>query len=373
MKRNLSIDYLRGFTIVLVVITHALIAYNTLPKGWLLYDSNNAWSYVDYMALFNDIFFMSILFFISGLFLWNSIEKKGTLRYTGKRLIRLGIPLLIGVFVTNIPGFYFERAYHITKYGAPLPSYMEFWLDNIRNITARNMWSLWFLEVLIIFSIIAVILYKVFPSLGKIIQTKGAYFFNRTWLFILTLFILSTLAYIPMLFKFGEEWLLFGPFMFQLNRILHYFVYFIIGTLTGIYGLNRGVLKLGSPIAKYWYIWLVSGVMGYVVFRSLIDTTKSIIIDGVFFTFICMTISIGLLGFFIRYVKNNNKVFDSLSRNSYGIYIIHMPILVTMQYLLLNINFFSVFKPWVVVIAGLLLSWGLTAALRFIPIVRKVI
>ena len=372
MKRNLSIDYLRGFTIVLVVMTHALIAYNAFPRGWLLYDSNNTWLYIHHIAWFNDIFFMSLLFFISGLFLWNSIEKKGVLRFTGKRLIRLGIPLLIGVFITNIPGFYFEKAYRITKYGAPAPSYMEFWLDNIRNITARNMWSLWFLELLIIFSIIAIILYKVFPSLGKIIRTKGAYFFNRTWLFILTLFILSTLAYTLMLFKFGEEWLLFGPFMFQLNRILHYFVYFIMGILAGIYGLNRGVLKPDSPMAKYWYIWLVSGVIGQVS-RSLIDTTKSIIIDGVFFTFICMTVSIGLLGFFIRYVKNNNKVFDSLSRNSYGIYIVHMPILVTLQYLLLSIDFFSVFKPWVVVIIGLLLSWGLIAALRLIPVVRKVI
>jgi surface polysaccharide O-acyltransferase-like enzyme len=313
---------------------------------------------------------MSLLFFISGLFLYNSIEKKGALRFTGKRLIRLGIPLLIGVFITNIPGFYFERAYY---FGAAAPGYMEFWLDNIRNITARNMWSLWFLELLIIFSIIAIILYKVFPSLGKIIRTKGAYLFNHTWLFVLILFVLSSLAYIPMLFKFGEEWLLFGPFMFQLNRILHYFVYFIMGILTGIYGLNRGVLEPDRPIAKYWYIWLVSGIIGYVIFCSLTDTTKSIIIDGVFFTFICMTVSIGLLGFFTRYVKNNNKVFDNLSSNSYGIYIVHMPILVTLHFLLLNIDFFSVFKPWVVVIAGLLLSWGLTAALRLIPVVRKVI
>ena len=271
IKRNLSIDYVRGFTIVLVVITHALAAYNAFPIGWLIYDSNNTWLYIQHIARFNDIFFMSLLFFISGLFLWNSIERKQALRFTGKRLIRLGIPLLLGVFVTNIPGFYFERAYY---YRAGGPNYMEFWLDNIRNITARNMGSLWFLEILIVFSIIAVILYKVFPSLGKIIRTKGAYFFNRTWLFILTLFILSSLAYIPMLVKFGEEWLLFGPFMFQLNRILHYFVYFIMGILTGIYGLNRGVLKPGSPIAKYWYIWLVSGVMGYVVFRLLIGTKK---------------------------------------------------------------------------------------------------
>ena len=105
MKRNLSIDYLRGFTIVLVVMTHALAAYNAFPIGWLIYDSNNTWLYIQHIARFNDIFFMSLLFFISGLFLWNSIERKQALRFTGKRLIRLGIPLLLGFLLQTFQDF----------------------------------------------------------------------------------------------------------------------------------------------------------------------------------------------------------------------------------------------------------------------------
>jgi len=52
------------------------------------------WNGFLYFVAFNDLFFMSLMFFLSGLFVWGSLERKGRSRYLRDRLLRLGVPFL---------------------------------------------------------------------------------------------------------------------------------------------------------------------------------------------------------------------------------------------------------------------------------------
>ncbi len=102
----MPVGYLRGFTIILVVMHHALLAYTTHGVFSLIVDGSK-FQYIDYIVEFNDIYFMSLLFFISGLFVWKSLKEKKAARFLGRRFIRLGIPLAVGFLVLNIPAYYF--------------------------------------------------------------------------------------------------------------------------------------------------------------------------------------------------------------------------------------------------------------------------
>src|SRR5947208_16781309 len=87
---NISIGYLRAFITVLVVAHHAALAYATFappvapslvaPLRWWqafpIVDSYK-WSGADTIVGFNDTFFMSLMFFISGLFVWKRLQRKG--------------------------------------------------------------------------------------------------------------------------------------------------------------------------------------------------------------------------------------------------------------------------------------------------------
>lgn len=125
------------------------------------------------------------------------------------------------------------------------------------------------------------------------------------------------------------------------------------------------MLRPNGPLAKFWWIWITIGIISYII---------ALIFYGIdLFTVICMAVSLGLMGFFIRYVRKRNIFFESLSRNSYGIYIVHYPIVVSLQYLLLKLDCLVFYKPWIVLVAGLFLSWGFISLIRLIPFVRKVI
>src|ERR1051326_1286817 len=87
---NVSIGYLRAFITMLVVAHHAAIAYATFtppvapslaapPRWWQAFPIVDAqkWAGAATILGFNDTFFMSLMFFISGLFVWKSLQRKG--------------------------------------------------------------------------------------------------------------------------------------------------------------------------------------------------------------------------------------------------------------------------------------------------------
>src|SRR5437868_15378675 len=88
--RNLSLDRARTFLTLIVLLHHAVIPYtyygHTDPKEFFGYDM---------IVLATDSFFMAMFFFLSGLFVWPGIARKGAADYLSARLFRLGLPFLI--------------------------------------------------------------------------------------------------------------------------------------------------------------------------------------------------------------------------------------------------------------------------------------
>ena len=87
----------------------------------------------------------------------------------------------------------------------------------------------------------------------------------------------------------------------------------------------------------------------------------------------CCGIVSGMTGFFLRFAKRRIGIFDSLSKNSYGIYVVHYVFVTWLQYLLLGSALAPLMKGIVVFVGTLILSWLLVASIRHIPAVAKVI
>jgi glucans biosynthesis protein C len=64
---------------------------------------------------------------------------------------------------------------------------------------------------------------------------------------------------------------------------------------------------------------------------------------------------------FLHFARNRSRVLDSLSRNAYGMYLIHYVFVVWLQYALLNAPLFAVAKAAIVFGVTLVLSWAASA------------
>ena len=106
-----------------------------------------------------------------------------------------------------------------------------------------------------------------------------------------------------------------------------------------------------------------------VVFTAMERT----IVSELCFAVCCGATVFGMTGLSLRFAERRIGILDSLSSNSYGIYVVHFAVVTWLQYLLLGSSLPPGVKGIMVFVATLILSWGFIAAIRRIPVVAKVI
>jgi len=387
-SRSVSVGYLRAFVTVLVVAHHAVLAYYPFapprpasllaqPRWWQAFPVIDAqrWTGFALFVGFNDVFFMSLMFLLSGLFVWNSLRRKGAQTFLRDRALRLGVPFALAAALIAPIAYY--PAYLQTG-GVGLAGFWKIW-RSLGNWPAGPAWFVW---VLLAFDAIAAGLLLIAPkwgeSLGRILSRVS----HRPIAFFAVLVAASAAVYLPMVAKFGSfDWTSAGPFFFQTSRIFHYLIYFLIGAGLGACGLDSGLLAPQGKLARRWYLWAGSALLLFGV--AIVATIAAVsspnshlpweLIGGCAFVLSCAASSLAFLALFVRFARNRVKLFDSLSDNAYGIYLIHYAFVSWLQYALLKASLPGVAKGFIAFAGALALSWISIAALKRIPAVARVI
>jgi Acyltransferase family len=146
---------LRAFITVLVVAHHAMIAYNALapqqtaslvdkPRWWNAFpviDSQRSLVWAIFNA-FNDGFFMALMFFISGLFVWASLRRRGAGPFIRERVIRLGVPFIVAASLIAPVAYFPSYLQHTTD--RSIAGFVRQWLA-LGEWPAGPAWVIWLL------------------------------------------------------------------------------------------------------------------------------------------------------------------------------------------------------------------------------------
>jgi peptidoglycan/LPS O-acetylase OafA/YrhL len=387
IQYNVAIGYLRAFVTVLVLAHHAALAYHpfapapstslvTQPRLWPAFPVVDAqrWSGFSLLVGFNDTFFMSLMFFLSGLFVWKSLQRKGSGAFLRNRMFRLSLPFVVAAALVAPLAYY--PAYLQTGHRG-LAGFWQQWIS-LGNWPAGPAWFVW---VLLVFDCVATVLFILMPKWGEVLGRLLSRPSQRPITFFAILVGASAAAYIPLALVFNPfRWTAFGPFFFQTSRIFHYLVYFLIGVGIGAAGLERGLLARDGKLARAWPLCtggalFAFGLAGAVFIVAISAKNSSYLwgtLGGITFTLSCAASSMAFLALFVRFAKPR-KIFDSLGENAYGIYLIHYAIVSWLQYALLKAQLSAIEKAFVVFTGTLALSWIAVAAIRRVPAVARVI
>jgi Acyltransferase family len=221
-ERIVPLDRARTFITLLVVLHHSVINYTYFGNG-----DRMRWLGFDLLVLFNDSFFMACMFFVSGLFVRDSLARRGSASFLANRASRLGVPFLISIFVV-MPIAYYASFLHYHLSGTTDFNFFHFsW--HMLTVGPWPSGSAWFLWVLLAFDAIAALLRMAVPrtieTLGKLIYARR----ERLMTAFVAFLIFSIILYLPMHLIFGDSaWLVPGhyPFPIQTSRILLYAGYF---------------------------------------------------------------------------------------------------------------------------------------------------
>src|SRR6202790_5747305 len=99
--RIVPFDRARTFVILLVLLHHSVINYTYFGHG-----DPMRWLGFDLVVLFNDSYFMAFMFFVSGLFVRDSLMRRGSAAFLRDRAWRLGVPYLMSVLLRWAIAYY---------------------------------------------------------------------------------------------------------------------------------------------------------------------------------------------------------------------------------------------------------------------------
>lgn len=384
--RNSWVDNLRSFITVLVVAHHSSLAYTTFAyfnKDAYILSTNpivdNARSRgLDLFEDFNDIFFMSLMFLISGIFMMHSLQNKPVKVFIRDRFYRLFIPFMIGVTLLMLLAYY--PSYYVAHGTHDLKAYVI----DFFTVEAWPVGPPWFIWVLFLFNVIFALCY---PLVKNSINKSGASLAaqqQRPLKLLLGWYLFSWLLYIPIVLLTGPgSWTGIGPFDFQLSRLILYFGYFLLGIVIGAPGLNNGIFAATSAFTKKWPVWIVACLGIYILLklseapligmltRHELTELQGTLIYRSIWILSCTLSCIAFLTTFKSVFNQANTWWQSLSANAYGIYLVHYIFVVWCQYVLLDVSLPAVAKFFITFVVALALSWTVTYLIRKNGVVRK--
>lgn len=305
-QRTDWVDYAKGIGIILVVYAHLLSsAFNAgiaIPHKFFLLSDSAVYS-----------FHMPLFFFLSGLFVSESYEKRGMWPFCKNKIILLAYPYLVWSLLQGTVELFFSSQSH-----------RGMSLDDIITIPYIPLAQFWFLYALLL-------MYIIFAVLSK--SGRSA----------------------PILLAVTASILLFVPIPTEVIALLGFstgFIFFVFGFLITRYIASWNSKIIPIPLTLIIFFVLILSI--YVVFTYLVEPTRLTNGTHPFYFLYLATLGILFCIGLAQYlsVKKICMFLKVLGRYSIQIYLVHMLAGVAIRVILLSLFFIE--NPLLHMVLGVL-------------------
>jgi glucan biosynthesis protein C len=374
--RMAYIDTLRLILTVMVVMVHAAVTYGPIGSWFYHEPATDTISNI-VLALYPmaaQAFFMGLFFMISGYFIPASFDRKGQGLFWKDRLLRLGLPLVIFVWVlSKVPMYFADLADGSTT----LPFLKYFWLTFWIN---KDTGPTWFIFILLIFSL-GYSLWRLIP--GSVEIEKKPLPLPSTAAFLGFAALIALLTMVAGQFWYiGEAYPALGITYLQYIFFPQYILMFIVGILAY---RNDWLNRLPGGILKRWsWIALASLIALPLIFglgggaSGEFDAFKTgwhwqFITTCLWLSISCVADSLVLLLWLRDRHPNPKKVVAFGAANNYGVYIFHPVVLVPLTYWMSRMAIHPMAKFGLAAALTLVICLLITDGLRRIPGLKSIL
>lgn len=412
------IDHLRAGTFLLLLWDHSVHAYADKWGRFHFFRDFERSGIWDVFYMHDNSVIMPLLFFIFGLFVFPAAAKKGTKRYIKERLIKLGIPYIIGIpFI--VPLLIYPRYQYLTN---PLMEYGEFWKTVYFQEKLQGGGPFWVLYCLLLFTLIALALDKVVPgvrrTLGRMALWGKAHALGIFSVFSLTSVVILGISDIlwgaPWWVGFGHFdtqgetfWVVLDKitnlFHLQGSRFLTHALYFTAGIALSQAGLTFQD-DFWKTISGKWAWWLVlmalfgtaytwysltyfeggaysdeahrivdAGGTWQEAWPVLKETVPMTLVRTTLHGFFCLFQVLTYVSLFHRFMNYTNRFWSWYTPCAYGIFLLHEVPVIWLQYLLADVMLPTFGKVLIVFLLGFLSTWLFVDVIRRAPFIKRIL
>lgn len=321
--RKYYIDWVRVLAFFLLIFFHCAMPF--VIFGWEVKNKETS------LALSRLIWWLHqwrlpLLFFISGVGIYFSLEKRFVIKFAAERIVRLFIPLLFAMFFTIPLQVYFEK----TQKGIIHQSYSSFYStvwDLVPYPDGSLTWShMWFVVYLFVFCMLLLPVFGIFKiKLFKKWIDKFSLLLSNPFLSFL-LVIPLVAYYFSLYLKYPEQ-----------QSLLDDWFLFVFSLTLVIYGYILGRSnRFWENCERYRFIYLGIAVAAIIILFSgfwwnmdlPVKQDNRLYSYGVINATHIWCLIMALLGFAKRYLNFSNPFLQYANQAVYPFYILHQTLIV---------------------------------------------
>lgn len=342
--RKHFIDNIRWATVVLVLVYHVFYMFNGVGILGGIPGSAN-------IAIFDRIacaiypWFMVLLFVVAGISARYALQKRTGGQFIKDRAVKLLVPSTLGLFVVH-----WVTGYLNIKMGGALglmPGFMVYPISVISGIG-----PLWFIQMLFVFSC-ALVLLKKLDRADRVWRLCGRANLPVLLLLAVVIFAAAQVLNMPVLtmYRFGI-----------------YFAAFLIGYYVFSHGAVQDIAARACvPMACAAAV----GAVAYAIDYGAQNFTEAACLQSVFTNVYLWIVVLAVLGCGKRFFDRETALSRCMTRASFGLYILHYPILLTVSYMLhTRLSLPAICNYAIALVLEFVLTFAAFEIVRRIPVIR---
>jgi len=319
--RLFFMDNLRIALTILVIIHHQSLLIVSMPLFLML----------------NQAYFMGLFFFLSGCFTPKSYDSKGMWIFLKSRLLRLGIPILVYIFVISPIAKICSSIYQHRVLGTQI-TIQYTWKQYFSMI---GIGPLWFLVMLLIFDIFY-FLWRIAIRNKHKKTTEGNFTLPNIWMVLLFILVLAFFSYMVRIIIPINTYILFFP---SLAYLPQYISFFFTGTMAyrrdWLQSIPDKLGKVGFILAIVSTLVLMPlaisrlfGPASNFTGRGTLQSGVYSLWDSLFSVGLCLS----LIVFFRRHFNHQKSFGENMQKSCLTVYIIHSLVIIIAAYIIINLR-----------------------------------
>lgn len=342
--RKNYLDNIRWVTVLLVLIYHVFYMFNGVGILGGIPQAKNI-AVFDIIAAILYPWFMVLLFLIAGISARYALQKRTAKQFIKERAVKLIVPSTLGLFVIH-----WITGYLNIKMGGGLAYIPTFLIYPIAVISGTG--PLWFIQMLFIFSCILVLLTKADKS-DKIWKIGANVKLPMLPLLFVLIFLAAQVLNMPVLtmYRFG---------IYLVSFLIGYYIF-----------SNERVQEMAENIRVPMLCVSAISMAFYVLRYRGGNYTSSACLQSLITNFTLWMVVLTIIGYGRKYLNCETAFTRRMTKSSFGIYILHYPVLIVTCYILNT--YFDLLAIWnyvTALVVAFVMTFLLYEALRRIPFVR---
>jgi surface polysaccharide O-acyltransferase-like enzyme len=352
IQRRVDLDWLRVIGILTVFIFHSVHFFDT--GDWSVKNSTH-YAWVDIFMSVLASWMMPIFFVISGAAVYFVINRSGFGKFAKDKVLRLAVPLVVGVFTHAAWQVYLERISH-GQFDGSFWQFIPHYFDGLYGFGGNFAWMglhLWYLLVLFLYSLLLYPLFRWLSGGGRaVLGAIGEFLARPGAIYPLALPIMLLISILDPSKPLGRRD--FGGW-----SLLPHLLFFVYGFIM----ISND--RLQQNILKLRWVSLAGGVVAFVALRlsrvvaAPAYGNASFILVNSLYALMGWFLLLAILGFGMRLLTKTTPLLQYANDAVLPFYILHQTVLFTIGYVVVQMPIPDLLK-WAVIAAA---SFGICMGL----------